>query len=202
MTKRSEPTLLDRGFQLAYVCAYRAMRTYWKVRRPTTHGTLIALWNRDEVLLVRNSYVPYYCLPGGYLQRGETARAAAVRELHEEVGITAEPDKLELVLDRTHDWEGKRDHVQIFALESVVSAQRRGGPSRGRRRGVVDARARALAGALPAAARGHRAAARPPGRRVSARVIVTGAPGRLTDNRRRSARGCASTGRRSRSGER
>ncbi len=117
MSKRSEPTLLDRGFQLAYICAYRAMRTYWKVRRPTTHGTLIALWNRDEVLLVRNSYVPYYCLPGGYLQRGETARDAAVRELHEEVGITAEPEKLELVLDRTHDWEGKRDHVQIFALD-------------------------------------------------------------------------------------
>jgi 8-oxo-dGTP diphosphatase len=117
MSKRSEPSLVDRGFQLAYFCAYRAMRTYWKLRRPTTHGTLIALWNRDEVLLVRNSYLPYYCLPGGYLRRGETARDAAVRELHEEVGITAEADTLELVLDRTHDWEGKRDHVQIFALD-------------------------------------------------------------------------------------
>ena len=117
MSKRPEPSLVDRGFQLAYVCAYRAMRTYWKVRRPTTHGTLIALWNRDEVLLVRNSYVPYYCVPGGYLRRGETARDAAVRELHEEVGITADGETLELVLDRTHDWEGKRDHVQIFALD-------------------------------------------------------------------------------------
>ncbi len=114
---RSEPTLLDRGFQLAYVCAYRAMRAYWKVRRPTTHGTLIALWNRDELLLVRNSYVPYYSLPGGYLRRGETAREAAVRELREEVGITMDAQGLELVLDTTHDWEGKRDHVQIFALE-------------------------------------------------------------------------------------
>jgi 8-oxo-dGTP diphosphatase len=117
MSKRSEPTLVDRGFQLAYVCAYRAMRTYWKVRRPTTHGTLIALWSRGEVLLVRNSYVPYYGLPGGYLQRGETARDAAVRELHEEVGITADAAQLELVLDRTHEWEGKLDHVQIFSLE-------------------------------------------------------------------------------------
>jgi 8-oxo-dGTP diphosphatase len=117
MSKRSEPTLVDRGFQLAYVCAYRAMRTYWKVRRPTTHGTLIALWSRGEVLLVRNSYVPYYGLPGGYLRRGETARDAAVRELHEEVGITADAAQLELVLDRTHEWEGKLDHVQIFALE-------------------------------------------------------------------------------------
>jgi 8-oxo-dGTP diphosphatase len=117
MSKRSEPTLVDRGFQLAYVCAYRAMRTYWKVRRPTTHGTLIALWSRGEVLLVRNSYVPYYGLPGGYLRRGETARDAAVRELHEEVGITADAAQLELVLDRTHEWEGKLDQVQIFALD-------------------------------------------------------------------------------------
>jgi ADP-ribose pyrophosphatase YjhB (NUDIX family) len=114
---RSEATLVDRGFQLAYVCAYRAMRTYWKVRRPTTHGTLVALWNGGEVLLVRNSYVPYYSLPGGYLRRGETARDAVVRELTEEVGIAADPEKLELVLERTHDWEGKHDHVQIFALD-------------------------------------------------------------------------------------
>jgi ADP-ribose pyrophosphatase YjhB (NUDIX family) len=114
---RSEATLVDRGFQLAYVCAYRAMRTYWKVRRPTTHGTLVALWNGGEVLLVRNSYVPYYSLPGGYLRRGETARDAVVRELTEEVGIAADPEKLELVLERTHDWEGKHDHVQIFSLD-------------------------------------------------------------------------------------
>jgi 8-oxo-dGTP diphosphatase len=111
------PTLVDRGFQLAYVCAYRAMRTYWKIRRPTTHGTLVTLWNRGEVLLVRNSYVPYYSLPGGYVNRSETARDAAVRELTEEVGITAKAADLELVLDRTHDWEGKHDHVQIFSLE-------------------------------------------------------------------------------------
>ncbi len=117
MSKRTEPTLVDRGFQLAYVCAYRAMRTYWRVRRPTTHGTLIALWNEGEILLVRNSYVPYYSAPGGYIRSGEEARDAVVRELREEVGIAAEPSAISLVLDRTHDWEGKRDHVQIFAVD-------------------------------------------------------------------------------------
>jgi 8-oxo-dGTP diphosphatase len=117
MSDRSQPTLVDRGFQLAYVCAYRAMRTYWKVRRPTTHGTLVTLWNDGEVLLVRNSYVPYYSLPGGYVHRGETAKQAVVRELTEEVGVIADPEKLELVLDRTHEWEGKHDHVQIFSLD-------------------------------------------------------------------------------------
>jgi ADP-ribose pyrophosphatase YjhB (NUDIX family) len=113
----SAPTLVDRAFQLAYVCAYRAMRTYWKVRHPTTHGSLVAIWNAGDVLLVRNSYVPYYSLPGGYLRRGESARDAAIRELREEVGIATTPDQLVPLLDRIHEWEGKHDHVEIFALE-------------------------------------------------------------------------------------
>jgi ADP-ribose pyrophosphatase YjhB (NUDIX family) len=111
------PTLVDRAFQLAYVCAYQLMRRYWAVRHPTTHGALVVLQNGGEVLLVRNSYVPYYSLPGGYVRRNETAREAALRELSEEVGISAQADELELVLDETHDWEGKRDHVEIFVLE-------------------------------------------------------------------------------------
>jgi ADP-ribose pyrophosphatase YjhB (NUDIX family) len=111
------PTVVDRGFQLAYVCAYRLMRTYWRLRHPTTHGSLVAIWNRGEVLLVRNSYVPYYGLPGGYVRRGESARDAAMRELFEEVHVTASPEQLRLMLEETHEWEGKHDHVQIFALE-------------------------------------------------------------------------------------
>jgi ADP-ribose pyrophosphatase YjhB (NUDIX family) len=114
---QSEPTLVDRGFQVAYLCAYRVVRTYWRLRHPATHGALVALWNRGEVLLVRNSYVPYYCLPGGYLRRGESGRDAALRELFEEVGVSAAADELDLVLEERHDWEGRDDHVTIFALE-------------------------------------------------------------------------------------
>src|SRR5688572_17354680 len=60
-----QPSLTDRAFQLAYKAAYRLMRAYWTVRKPNTHGALVALWNGGNVLLVRNSYVPYYSLPGG-----------------------------------------------------------------------------------------------------------------------------------------
>jgi 8-oxo-dGTP pyrophosphatase MutT (NUDIX family) len=111
------PTLVDRGFQLAYVCAYQLMRTYWRLSHPTTHGTLVTIWNRGEVLLVKNSYVGYYSAPGGYVRNGETSRAAALRELKEETGVVARPEQLELALDETHDWEGKKDHVEIFAFE-------------------------------------------------------------------------------------
>jgi ADP-ribose pyrophosphatase YjhB (NUDIX family) len=113
----SEPTLVDRGYQLAYVCAYRLMRAYWKIAHPTTHGTLVALWNRGEILLVRNSYVRFYSLPGGYLRKGESARQAVLRELSEEVGVSARDEDLTFELEETHEWEGKLDHVQIFGVE-------------------------------------------------------------------------------------
>jgi ADP-ribose pyrophosphatase YjhB (NUDIX family) len=92
------------------------MRTYWKLRRPVTNGALVAIWSDGEVLLVRNSYVSYYSAPGGYVHPDETGRDAALRELAEEVGVFVRPEQLELALDVTHDWEGKRDHVQIYNL--------------------------------------------------------------------------------------
>lgn len=114
---RSSPTLVDRGFQLAYKIAYRLMRVYWGVRRPATHGALVILWHGGEVLLVQNSYVAYRSLPGGYVGPRETGPEAAVRELAEEIGIEARAEQLEKVFDQVKDWEGKRDHVEIFALE-------------------------------------------------------------------------------------
>jgi 8-oxo-dGTP diphosphatase len=111
------PTLADLAFQLGYMGAYRLMRAYWHLRRPTTHGALVALWCRGEVLLVRQSYLPYYSAPGGYLQRGEAARDAARRELREELSLEIDVNKLSLALETTHEWEGKHDHVAIFSMD-------------------------------------------------------------------------------------
>jgi 8-oxo-dGTP diphosphatase len=113
---RGRATVLDRCYQLSYFVAYRLVRLYWRVRHPTTRGALVAIWSRGEVLLVRNSYVPYYSAPGGYVRPEESGREAAMRELAEEIGVTAGPEDLQLALDVTHEWEGKHDHVQIFHL--------------------------------------------------------------------------------------
>ena len=48
------------------------MRVYWTVRRPHTHGSLVAMWFNGQILLVKNSYVRYFSLPGGYVKRGES----------------------------------------------------------------------------------------------------------------------------------
>ena len=108
---------LDRSFQLAYKVAYRMMRFYWGLRRPATHGALVTLWNEGQLLLIQNSYVSYRSLPGGYVGRFETGAEAAVRELREEIGIVASTDQLKKVYDEVKDWEGKRDHVEVFRLE-------------------------------------------------------------------------------------
>lgn len=110
--------MIDLGYQLAYKAAYRMMRVYWKVRRPATHGALVAIWHEGRILLVKNSYVPYHSLPGGYVKDSETAKQAALRELREEVGLVgiSQWDLLPGV-DIVHSWEGKIDHVEIFRLE-------------------------------------------------------------------------------------
>ncbi len=108
--------MIDLLYRTLYRVAYRMMRVYWALFHPRTHGALVALWHEGEVLLVHNSYTPYYSLPGGYVRWRETGREAARRELAEEVGIQVAPADLLPVLDVQSRWEGKRDRVEIFEL--------------------------------------------------------------------------------------
>ncbi len=108
---------IDYAFRVMYRVAYRLMRVYWFVRRPNTHGALVAVWHDGRILLIQNSYTNYRSLPGGYVRRNETGRQAALRELAEEVGIVVEIERLEPTVDRTDTWEGKTDRVEIFTLE-------------------------------------------------------------------------------------
>jgi len=109
--------VIDLFYRVAYKCAYRLMRVYWAAIHPQTHGALVAIWHQGEVLLVKNSYVSYHSLPGGYVRSSETGREAALRELFEETGIRVSPSDLKPVLDEQHDWEGKREHIEIFEID-------------------------------------------------------------------------------------
>jgi 8-oxo-dGTP diphosphatase len=111
--------VIDLFYRVAYRSAYKMMRVYWAVRHPQAHGALVAIWHDGKILLVQNSYVPYRSLPGGYVRPNETGRDAALRELREETGLRAKPEELLPVIDEHHEWEGKREHIEIFDLDAA-----------------------------------------------------------------------------------
>jgi ADP-ribose pyrophosphatase YjhB (NUDIX family) len=76
----------------------------------------VAIWHAGEVLVVRTSYRRLWDLPGGGIRLGETARAAALRELREEIGLALGADRLTCAFEHEALWEGRRDHVTIFEV--------------------------------------------------------------------------------------
>ncbi|MEM7152458.1 MAG: NUDIX hydrolase [Myxococcota bacterium] len=110
-------SMVDLGFRTAYRVAHRMLRAYWAVRHPNTHGALVAVWHEGKLLLIKNSYRFHYSLPGGYVRSGESASAAARRELIEEVDLRVPVERLSEVYSRTHSFENRHDKVTIVEIE-------------------------------------------------------------------------------------
>ena len=65
-------------------------RAWWRLRRPTTLGVRALICDdAGRVLLVRHTYAKGWHLPGGGVERGETAPEAIAREAAEEAGVEA-----------------------------------------------------------------------------------------------------------------
>lgn len=91
----------------------------WRlVFRPHTHGALVAIWYKDQVLLVETSYRRSWGLPGGGIAGGETARQAAVRELTEELGLVVQPEELLNPWTISEGGLGGLNTVTIYELEA------------------------------------------------------------------------------------
>lgn len=102
--------------RLAYRTAYAALRAYWLVAHPTTHGVKCLLTDGEQVLLVRHTYGRReWDLPGGSMKRGESPDTAARREMSEELGVNVDDwtTLAEMVVDDLQ----RHDQVQYMTAE-------------------------------------------------------------------------------------
>ena len=89
--------LINKIAQTFYKLAYKAILLLWFFTRPTVYGVYVAVWHRDKLLMIKNSYKKRFTIPCGRVKRGENKAAAAVRELDEEVNIKLDKDQLTFV---------------------------------------------------------------------------------------------------------
>jgi 8-oxo-dGTP pyrophosphatase MutT (NUDIX family) len=87
-------------------------RIYCFIFRPITLGVRVMLIQNGQVLLVRQTYLPGWFMPGGGVKRNETLEEAARREAREEVG--AAMGALSLLGAYTTFGQFKSDHNILF----------------------------------------------------------------------------------------
>ncbi|WP_342588537.1 NUDIX domain-containing protein [Pleomorphomonas carboxyditropha] len=87
--------------------------------RGTTLGVRAIAFDDARLLLVRHTYVSGWHLPGGGVHAGETAEAAACRELLEETGYEATGPARFLGLYFNPAMAG-RDHVALYHLPACA----------------------------------------------------------------------------------
>lgn len=93
--------------------------------RGMTLGVRAACFNeKGEVFLVRHTYMPGWYLPGGGVERGETAMQAVIKEIREEGNLeaTAPPSLFHAYYNSR---ASRRDHVLLYRAEVRQTAPRR-----------------------------------------------------------------------------
>ncbi len=101
------------------------LHRYFALSRGMTLGVRAACFDAEgRVFLVRHTYVPGWYLPGGGVERGETAAQALTKELREEgnLELTA-PATLFHVYLNSHI--SRRDHVLFYRADVVQTAPRK-----------------------------------------------------------------------------
>lgn len=114
----SPPSTLPRSRRLLV----RLLHGWGRLTRGVTLGVrAVVIDGTGAILLLRHTYVPGWHLPGGGVEAGETAEAALLRELEEEVAVTpTAPPRLHGLLLNRH--LGARDHVVVYVVDRYAQA--------------------------------------------------------------------------------
>ncbi len=102
--------------QWIYKIGYKLGLCFWRLFKPLTKGVYVAVWCKNRVLLIKNSYKDDYTLPSGGVKRGERMNVAAARELFEEVHVKVNPDELKFVGAYKNSYEYKNDTINLFEI--------------------------------------------------------------------------------------
>lgn len=108
---------VDRLHRAGYRLAFRALRLWWRLRRPEKLSAAVALRHGGRLLVVRTSYHGWLDLPGGGVDPGEPPRLAAARELREETGIALDPETLAPAGVFRYRDHHRRVTTHVFACE-------------------------------------------------------------------------------------
>lgn len=110
---------LDRPLRLLLTGAHRLLKAGWFVRRPRTYGAhALALTPGRKLVLVKLRYAPGWRVPGGGRRRNEYAQAAVIRELREEIGMTAY-GRIRFACELEERVDFKRDLASLLIIEDV-----------------------------------------------------------------------------------
>lgn len=121
-------------FQYCQICAGRLQREFiensWRLRcrscgeihyeNPKPSVAVICRDDAGDILLVLRNAEPgkgKWCLPGGFIEMGETVQAAALRELKEETGFHAE---LLRVVDAQSKLNGYYGDTVVICFEARI----------------------------------------------------------------------------------
>lgn len=111
--------MFNRLVRSAATVAHKLLVAGWFVRRPRTFGAhAVALTPEKKLVLVKLWYAPGWRLPGGGRNADEPAIEAALRELREEIGMTAHGEAL-LARELEEAVDFKRDLAALVVVRDV-----------------------------------------------------------------------------------
>ena len=111
--------LFDAALRVLLTAAHKLLKAGWFVRRPRTLGAhALALTPEHKIVLVKLRYAPGWRIPGGGRASDESAEDAALRELREEIGMTAH-GRVRLACELEEAVDFKRDLSALLIVEDV-----------------------------------------------------------------------------------